>query len=115
MPFTGGDAAIEKMLAAAVEGLQLAGENVLQKSNQHVPLLEGTLERSGTVTSERAGQSATAAISYDTPYAVAQHEDLTYRHPEGRNAKFLENAWNETRDQTLNIVATSIRKVTGGL
>lgn len=114
MPFDGAAHALEELLAGALEGVTLAGENVLRKSNVHVPLQEGTLERSGTVEAEVEGESAVAAISYNTPYAVAQHEDLTYRHDEGRNAKFLENAWNEARDDTLAIVATSIRKRTGG-
>lgn len=114
MPFTGAAHALEELLAGALEGVTLAGENVLQKSNEHVPLLEGTLERSGKVDAEVDGGSAVAAISYNTPYDVAQHEDLTYRHTEGRNAKFLENAWNESRDQTLDIIAASMRKRTGG-
>ena len=29
-------------------------------------------------------------ISYDTPYAVRQHEDMSYRHDPGRTAKYLE-------------------------
>lgn len=114
MPFTGAAHALEVMLVGALEGVTLAGENVLQKSNVHVPLLEGTLERSGQVEAEIDGDSAVAAISYDTPYAVAQHEDMNYRHSQGRHAKFLEIAWNNSRDQTLAIVATSIRKRTGG-
>lgn len=114
MPFTGAAHALEEMLLGALEGVTLAGENILQKSNEHVPLLEATLEHSGKVDSEISGDAATAATSYNTPYAVRQHEDLTYRHSEGRHAKFLENAWNDSREQTLAIVATSIRKRTGG-
>lgn len=114
MPFTGAAHALEELILGALEGVTLAGENVLQKSNAHVPLLEGTLERSGQVQAEIDGGSAAAVIFYDTPYAVAQHEDLTFRHSEGRNAKFLENAWNDSREQTLAIVATSMRKRTGG-
>lgn len=66
-----------------------AGEHLLGAANVHVPLEEGTLERSGTVSDPDQGA---VTVSYDTPYAVRQHEDLTYQHDPGRTAKWLENA-----------------------
>ena len=35
-----------------------------------------------------------AAVSYDTPYAIRQHEDLSYKHDAGRKAKYLEDPLN---------------------
>lgn len=92
----------------AAEGLFLAAENTLTVSNQHVPHEEGTLERSGKATVDKG--SLTAAVSYKTPYAVVQHEDLTLRHDAGRTAKFLENALNGERDTNRKIIAEQIRK-----
>lgn len=95
----------------AAEGLYLAAEHVLGVSNDHVPTEEGTLERSGRATVDKG--SLTAAVSYSTPYAVVQHEDLTLRHDPGRTAKFLENALNGERETARKIVATRIRRKLG--
>jgi hypothetical protein len=48
------------------------------------------LKRSGKVTTERTSHGAEAAVSYDTPYAVLQHEVHYYRHRPGQQSKFLE-------------------------
>ena len=39
-----------------------------------------------------------AAVSFDTPYAVVQHENLTFHHPGGRQAKYLETPLNASRE-----------------
>lgn len=89
----------------AGEGLQRALEHTLGVSNRHVPLEEGTLERSGTAT--RTGLNG--SISYDTVYAVRQHEELTWKHLPGRTAKYLENAMNSEREVMLRLMAVSLR------
>ena len=71
------------------QGLWAAGEHILGVSNEQVPHEEGDLMVSGAVSQDDAGMTA---VSYDTPYAVVQHEDLTMKHDSGRNAKYLENA-----------------------
>ncbi len=95
-------------------GLTLWAEHVLQQSVEIVPLLEGTLERSGAVSPANA-ESLTAAVSYDTPYAVRQHEDLTYHYPNGRQAKYLETPLNASVDTGKALVAEEIHAaLTGG-
>lgn len=104
--------------AGAVEGMQLAGLNALNVSNQQVPHEEGDLERDGAVSAEATRTGARAAIAYgrkaDTKdYAVRQHEDMSLHHDSGRNAKFLENALNSTRAQSLEISAEAVRRKMG--
>ena len=83
--------AVEKAVAEASDrAALLAGEHVLTESRRLVPIEEGTLERSGQVDTERQGSASVAAISYNTPYAVRQHEEMDFRHDEGRQAKYLE-------------------------
>jgi len=96
-----------RLIAGAARGLTLAGEHVLGESNALVPIEEGTLERSGTVAVETKGMRA--AISYDTPYAVVQHEDMTLRHDQGRRAKFLETAVNSNKTTAAEVIADAIR------
>lgn len=74
-------------------GLQLTAEHILAEATDLVPIEEGTLQRSGTVSIDAMG--TTAAVSYDTPYAVRQHEEIDWRHDPGRRAKFLEAPMND--------------------
>lgn len=96
----------------ARKGLRLATEHVLDESDKHIPFEEGILERSGRTAVADSGELR-GVIYYDTPYAVKQHEDMTLHHDAGRNAKFLENALNSTRDVTGGIIANSIKQELG--
>jgi len=92
---------------ASKQGLMVAGEHVLGVANNQTPHEDGDLEASGAVSQDP--QSGATAISYDTDYAVVQHEDESMQHDGGRNAKFLENALNSEREAVLDIVAQAIR------
>jgi hypothetical protein len=107
-----GDAAHAQMRAGAVRGLRLAAEHVLQVSRTQVPLEEGTLERSGTATVNE--HDLTASIDYDTPYAIRQHEELTYRHAPGRKAKYLEDPLNEEAGTVRALIAAQVRRALRG-
>lgn len=107
-----GDQVADEIKRAAAHGLGKWAELVLTESNARVPLDEGMLERSGVASVD--GDALEAAISYDTPYAVRQHEDMDFRHAPGREAKYLEKALNETRDTGPELVAAEIRRMTGG-
>lgn len=103
-----GVAVTADMRAAAVDGLKLGAEHLLGESRKEVPLEEGVLERSGVATVDAA--SLTAAVSYDTPYAVPQHEELDWRHDEGRKAKYLEDPAAREAPVIGEIVAAAIRR-----
>ncbi len=105
------DGVLALVEAGAADGLFLAAEHILAESNAHVPHEEATLERSGRTSVDR--QALKASVSYSTPYAVLQHEDLTLRHDPGRTAKYLENALNSERDTARRIVAAQIRRKAG--
>ncbi|MFF5142528.1 hypothetical protein ACFY6U_22835 [Streptomyces sp. NPDC013157] len=103
-----GAAALGRMREGALRGVQLGAEHLLQVSRGRVPIEEGTLERSGVVSVDE--QSVTAAVSYDTPYAVRQHEELTYRHDHGRTAKYLEGPLHEENSAITEIIAAQVRR-----
>ncbi|GAA5046564.1 hypothetical protein HNP84_009748 [Thermocatellispora tengchongensis] len=94
---------------ASGRGLRLATEHVLAVSNQRVPHDEGTLERSGTAVVDET--NLRGIVSYDTPYAVAQHETLDYQHKPGRTAKFLELAVREEAEVVKLLIAKQLRQV----
>jgi hypothetical protein len=94
----------------AEAGLSDAAEHIKNESQRRVPIEEATLERSA----ETDVDGLTAAVSYDTPYAVVQHEDTTLAHDPGRTAKYLETALNSERDAVRRLIARRIRHKLGG-
>lgn len=103
-----GDEISVELAGAVMAGLIAGGEYLLGASREIVPLEEGTLERSGAVSDDES--ELTVAVSYDTPYAVAQHEELTWRHAEGREAKYLEKPMTTERDTIGELVAATARR-----
>lgn len=101
--------------AAAMSALRDGAEAILTESQDEVPHATGTLMRSGTVTEAPTEQAV--YISYNTPYAVKMHEDLTLRHPDpknpisstGRNAKYLENPFNRNINKVLKLVERRVK------
>ncbi|MCQ8829859.1 hypothetical protein [Streptomyces malaysiensis] len=103
-----GAAALRGARAGAARGLRLAAEHVLERSRARVPIEEGILERSGVASVDE--QSLTGAVSFDQPYAVRQHEDMTLRHDAGRTTKYLEGPLNEEAGTVLDIIAAQVRR-----
>ncbi|MFI1191542.1 hypothetical protein [Streptomyces californicus] len=103
-----GAAAMRGTRSGAVRGLRIAAEHVLAESRKVVPIEEATLERSGVATVDET--RLTAAVSYDTVYAVRQHEELGYRHDAGRTAKYLERPLTEQVDTVAEIIAAQLRR-----
>ena len=96
-----------KTRRGAARGLYLWAEHVLEEATRIVPLQEGTLERSGVASVDDS--ALRAAVSYDTPYACRQHEDLTLQHPRGRQAKYLETPLNASKDKGMKLVQREIK------
>ncbi|MFD9853453.1 hypothetical protein ACFWXZ_14490 [[Kitasatospora] papulosa] len=102
------DTVIRGTRDGAARGLRLGSEHVLQVSRGRVPIEEATLERSGTATVDE--EELTAAVAYDTPYAVRQHEDMGLRHDAGRTAKYLEQPLAEEAAVVGEIIAAQVRR-----
>ncbi len=99
-----------KVQRAALRGVTLGAEHVLGEAVKLVPLEEGTLSRSGKTSAQMQGDTAVAAVSFDTPYAIRQHEELGYRHDAGRQAKYLEQPLATEAKTAASIMAEAIRK-----
>jgi hypothetical protein len=103
-----GAAVLGAMRAGAIRGVRLGAEHLLQVARARVPIEEGTLERSGVVSVDEG--SVTAAVSFDQPYAVRQHEEMDYRHDSGREAKYLERPLHEENGTITDIIAAEVRR-----
>lgn len=95
--------------AAAADGLMDAVGFLGDESDRTTPIEESTLIRSRVSSVDR--RKLRGAVSYDTVYSRRQHEDLTYRHDEGRRAKFLEAAFKEQGVKALDHVASKVKAV----
>ena len=76
------------------KGTFAALDHLLTVSKEQVPFDQGPLRDSGVV--DVADDGSAGTVSYDTPYAVRQHEELGYRHQCGRKAKYLEDPCNDS-------------------
>lgn len=74
---------------------------VLADSDARVPKESGKLAATGVIKRDRAGNNA-VAIEYGTPYARWIHEHVTFKHPQGGQAKFLETALLEKGREAIN-------------
>jgi len=97
----------ESLKRSANRGLEIAAEHILGEAKKLVPIEEATLERSGTVSTDHPRMRA--AVSFDTPYAVYQHEELHLRHDAGRTAKYLETPLNTEVPVVREIIARTIK------
>jgi hypothetical protein len=61
--------------------LRKIADEILEESQELVPKASRALQASGAI--QEVGGSI--FITYDTPYAVRQHEDTTLRHPDPTN------------------------------
>lgn len=103
-----GELAKKIVREAAMGALCDGAEAILTESHEEVPHDTGTLQRSGTITV--ALDENAVYVSYNTPYAVKQHEDLTLKHPKGRKAKYLEDPFKRNVPKVKRLVELRVKK-----
>lgn len=106
-----GDRAVKAAHRGAVEGLQICTEFLLGEAVKIVPLDEATLQDSGKAAVDEA--ELEGKVTFDTPYAVVQHERLDFVHPNGRQAKYLEKPWRENSARFAQLIADRIKRAIG--
>lgn len=104
-----GDAIKRKLHEAARSALETGAEVLLEDANRTVPIEESTLQKSGSVSVDSS--DLRAAVNYDTPYAVRQHEDTRLRHDAGRRAKWLQLTFEERVNTVRDLIADELKKV----
>ncbi len=119
---------------AGLKALRTGAEAILTEAIDETPIDTGTLRRSGTVTvgalpdgaqvyeaaesgsdmkdafTGPEGKEKAVYISFNTPYARRQHEELGYNHPLGGKAKYLEDPFNRNNKKVLKYADKQIRK-----
>lgn len=107
-----GERAKDAVDDGSIEGLHLAGTHLLAESQLLVPYEEGELSRSGTASVDEDERVVT--VSYNKPYAARQHEELTWKHDDDRQAKYLEQPFRTEVAVFRELIAASIRKRLAG-
>jgi hypothetical protein len=97
--------AARELADAAERGVFKAAEVLLEQAVALAPFEEGPLTVSGKATAD----GAKAAVSFNTPYALIQHEAVGFQHPNGRQAKYLEQPANSFGPEFLEIVGNAVR------
>lgn len=98
------------------EALQDAADHIKEVAQGKAPLLvdveranrhekPGTLRESAYT---RVVSDVSAEVGFSDFIAARQHEDMTYKHPDGQ-AKFLEEPMVSEKDETLRILADRIQ------
>lgn len=90
--------------SAARRGADLLRDEAVQRT----PLETGTLRNSAKVTAA----DGVGAVSFNTPYAVRQHEELGYTHHDGQ-AKYLETAMIDNQTQIRDAIADHLKRIIG--
>lgn len=83
-----------RAIPALKQALNEEGQIAFRDSQRLVPVDTGTLRRSGILEpAKEKGTSIEVVMGYGgaaSAYALKQHENLSYRHKEGKQAKYLE-------------------------
>ena len=105
-----GDNVHRKVMSAQTRGLTKALDFIKGESVKIVPKDTGDLEKSAIIKVSNEGKQG--AVFYDKDYAIRQHEELGYRHAEGRTAKYLEIPFRDNSVKALEIIAREIKRET---
>ena len=99
-------------LPRAIQGaLDSVIQRIFQRSKELVPVRTGALRDSAVIESGIRGGMPTANITYgggSVDYALKVHEDLSMRHPNGGQAKYLEQAFIEYESQAITEIQRAI-------
>jgi hypothetical protein len=106
------DAIKRRRRAAARSALESIGEDLLGRAQREAPVEEGTLRGSGAVEVSEDSNSISVEVSFSTVYAARQHEEVTWNHPKGGKAKYLEDPLKAMSQRYLAALAAAIRKAT---
>lgn len=79
------------------------------KAQDKTPVDTGALKASARTKFKDTSSGYQAEVSFNTPYALRQHEDLSLRHETGE-AKFLENALKENLNRYVDKIRSDVRR-----
>ena len=111
------DYTIAEVEAAMPQVLNEEAQIILRNSQRLVPVKTGTLRRSGTIVPPRKkGTKYEVVIGYGgaaSAYALQQHENLRYKHKEGKSAKYLEIPTQQQSEKMPEAIKNRLKRIIG--
>jgi hypothetical protein len=98
--------------AAATAFCEVFMDSILGEAQRIVPLEEGTLAGSADRVTHQLPNGVEVEGFFDTVYAARQHEEVTWAHRDGRQAKYLETPAKALIPRFEPGLAAAVRKVT---
>lgn len=106
-----GEALVRRIIGEGGKEAAKQGEYILTEAKRQVPVETGALMRTGTVKATSALNHAHVEISFNTPYALIQHENTGLHHTRpGAKAKYLEDPLRERADAALKAIAEAVKQ-----
>jgi hypothetical protein len=93
--------------AAGARGVSRGADMIAETSQDRVPVQTGELKRS----QQTVAEGLQAVVGYTDSKAVGAHENLAVNLRNGKEAKFLEKAANERREDIVRAIAEELRRV----
>lgn len=111
------DYTVNEVDAAMPQVLNEEAQMIFRDSQRLVPVKTGVLRASGQIVPPRKkGNNYEVVIGYGgsaSSYALEQHENLLYRHKEGKAAKYLETPAQQRAAKMPEMIANRLRRIIG--
>lgn len=80
------------------------------KAMRRAPVKKGFLRRSAF----SASDDRSLTVGFTEVYATRQHEETTWKHPKGGQAKYLEKPLEESLDSYIRVIEQAVAEAMGG-
>ena len=104
---------VARLEAATRQGVTDAAHLVARYAVERAPIMTGDLRGSMSVDPPESGPRPTASIQFPLVYARRQHEETTWQHPRGGQAKYLTSAAEDYAGEVRRIIETSVKEGLG--
>lgn len=106
------DEVMARINQAAQRGVEEAARVVESMAVQRAPIRDGDLRNSAMIKPGQVKQNYwSKVVAFNIVYAARQHEETSWNHPRGGQAKYLSSVLDEEQDRLLNIVNNHLKGV----
>lgn len=104
-----------RMEKAAERTLESVGADLEGKSSRFAPVEIGALRGSSYHEVSSSGGEVSVEVGFKgLEYIIVQHESLSFQHPRGGSAKFLERPWAESKPRYFKAIEATVNEVNQG-
>lgn len=111
------DYTVNEVEQAMPQVLNEEAQLIFRESQRLVPVKTGVLRASGQIVPPRKkGNNFEVVIGYGgaaSSYALEQHENMRYRHKEGKSAKYLEIPAQQRAQTMPEMISRRLRRIIG--